>query len=271
MLKLLLLCIFFVATHGQTNAHGSSNNLRHHLKGANGRNGIVDRRHLKTNKSKKGEVVDTEDPSSCSAQVSLYECDDDHVAICYKHDSHYHNKCVKVDDQDIFGRIPGVHMYKDKYDLVNCGCCPEEHLHNNVIDNIKFPKSYKNDPYCDRITDSPTSSPSSMPSMSPTSVCETFTASQFHDGVSVEAFCNSFDDGDKCCTEDEAGTTVNFGQACHNLKTAADDFTWLYYMRFYWYPKVKDPLEKLIIKMSNAPFFYGFEYLGVSEKLVQID
>jgi len=40
-------------------------------------------------------------------------------------------------------------------------------------------------------------------------------------------------------------------------------------MRFYWYPKEENPLKKLSIEMSNAQFYYGFEYLGASEKLVQ--
>jgi dynein heavy chain 1 len=40
-------------------------------------------------------------------------------------------------------------------------------------------------------------------------------------------------------------------------------------MRFYWYPKENDPLKKLLIQMSIANFHYGFEYLGVGEKLVQ--
>jgi dynein heavy chain 1 len=47
------------------------------------------------------------------------------------------------------------------------------------------------------------------------------------------------------------------------------EFTWLYHMRFYWNNSEKNPLEKLGIKMANGNFFYGFEYLGVSEKLVQ--
>lgn len=40
-------------------------------------------------------------------------------------------------------------------------------------------------------------------------------------------------------------------------------------MRFYWYPKEVDPLKKLNIEMSNGHFYYGFEYLGVGDKLVQ--
>ena len=47
------------------------------------------------------------------------------------------------------------------------------------------------------------------------------------------------------------------------------DFAWAYHMRFYWYPKEPSPLKKLSIQMSSARFNYGFEYLGVGEKLVQ--
>ncbi|MCQ2815661.1 MAG: AAA family ATPase [archaeon] len=50
---------------------------------------------------------------------------------------------------------------------------------------------------------------------------------------------------------------------------SANEFDWLYYMRFYFYPKNPDVLKRLQIKMSNAPFDYGFEYLGVAEKLIQ--
>ena len=49
----------------------------------------------------------------------------------------------------------------------------------------------------------------------------------------------------------------------------ANAFDWLYYMRFYFYPKTPDVLKRLQIKMSNAAFDYGFEYLGVAEKLIQ--
>jgi dynein heavy chain 1, cytosolic len=50
---------------------------------------------------------------------------------------------------------------------------------------------------------------------------------------------------------------------------SADDFRWLYHMRYYFYPSELDPLKKLSIKISNASFSYGFEYLGVGERLVQ--
>lgn len=40
-------------------------------------------------------------------------------------------------------------------------------------------------------------------------------------------------------------------------------------MRFYFDPNQADVLKKLTINMANAKFFYGFEYLGVQDKLVQ--
>ncbi len=46
-------------------------------------------------------------------------------------------------------------------------------------------------------------------------------------------------------------------------------FDWLCQMRFYFDPKQADPLKQLSIQMANAKFNYGFEYLGVQEKLVQ--
>ena len=46
-------------------------------------------------------------------------------------------------------------------------------------------------------------------------------------------------------------------------------FAWLAQMRFYFDPKNPEPLLQLSIQMANARFNYGFEYLGVQEKLVQ--
>ena len=40
-------------------------------------------------------------------------------------------------------------------------------------------------------------------------------------------------------------------------------------MRFNWNIKENDVCKKLLIQMGNASFHYGFEYLGVAEKLVQ--
>ncbi|CAG0895372.1 unnamed protein product, partial [Cyprideis torosa] len=46
-------------------------------------------------------------------------------------------------------------------------------------------------------------------------------------------------------------------------------FAWLCEMRFYFDSQIADPLQQLTIRMANAKFFYGFEYLGVQDKLVQ--
>jgi dynein heavy chain 1 len=47
------------------------------------------------------------------------------------------------------------------------------------------------------------------------------------------------------------------------------DFAWLGQMRFYFNPTTSDLMQKLQIRVSRASFFYGFEYLGVGERLVQ--
>lgn len=47
------------------------------------------------------------------------------------------------------------------------------------------------------------------------------------------------------------------------------EFAWLYHMRFYFNHRQKNALEQLQIKVANGHFYYGFEYLGVGEKLVQ--
>jgi dynein heavy chain 1 len=46
-------------------------------------------------------------------------------------------------------------------------------------------------------------------------------------------------------------------------------FEWLCEMRFYFDPKQTDVLQQLTIHMANAKFYYGFEYLGVQDRLVQ--
>ena len=46
-------------------------------------------------------------------------------------------------------------------------------------------------------------------------------------------------------------------------------FEWLSQMRFYFDPKKPDVLQQLSIHMANAQFNYGFESLGVQDKLVQ--
>lgn len=47
------------------------------------------------------------------------------------------------------------------------------------------------------------------------------------------------------------------------------EFSWLYHLRFYWSSDASNIMERLCIRMSNASFFYGFEYLGIGERLVQ--
>jgi dynein heavy chain 1, cytosolic len=47
------------------------------------------------------------------------------------------------------------------------------------------------------------------------------------------------------------------------------DFKWLYHLRYTYRPENPNLKEKLKISLSNADFFYGFEYLGIGERLVQ--
>ena len=58
-------------------------------------------------------------------------------------------------------------------------------------------------------------------------------------------------------------------QLLENQASSVEDFVWLYHMRYYWNSKEKDAVKKVEIKMANGAFHYGFEYLGVGEKLVQ--
>lgn len=51
--------------------------------------------------------------------------------------------------------------------------------------------------------------------------------------------------------------------------TDPNDFGWLYHLRFKYSPEAENLTEKLRISLSNAHFFYGFEYLGIGERLVQ--
>ena len=119
--------------------------------------------------TKKSKKTTTSDPpeedehnvDSCSYQSKNFECDGPGtVAICYKHDDHYHNKCVDATHEDIYNKVPGSgednNLYKDKYELLNCGCCPTDVPADMVIrDNImvtdatdgeyievKYPKSF---------------------------------------------------------------------------------------------------------------------------------
>ena len=54
-----------------------------------------------------------------------------------------------------------------------------------------------------------------------------------------------------------------------NKVNSVKSFDWLMQMRFYFDPKNPDVLQQLSIQMANAKFNYGFEYLGVQDKLVQ--
>ncbi len=47
------------------------------------------------------------------------------------------------------------------------------------------------------------------------------------------------------------------------------DFRWLYHLRFQYNPDAESLTEKLRISLSNASFLYGFEYLGIGDRLVQ--
>jgi dynein heavy chain 1 len=47
------------------------------------------------------------------------------------------------------------------------------------------------------------------------------------------------------------------------------DFRWLYHLRYNYHPEAPKLTEKLMISLSNATFYYGFEYLGIGERLVQ--
>ncbi|XP_055707524.1 dynein heavy chain, cytoplasmic isoform X3 [Phlebotomus papatasi] len=54
-----------------------------------------------------------------------------------------------------------------------------------------------------------------------------------------------------------------------NKVTNPKSFQWLCEMRFYFDPRQTEVLQQLTIHMANAKFFYGFEYLGVQDRLVQ--
>lgn len=51
--------------------------------------------------------------------------------------------------------------------------------------------------------------------------------------------------------------------------TSPKAFEWLSQMRFYLDATQEDALNQLSIHMANAKFHYGFEYLGVQDRLVQ--
>ncbi|KAF8560529.1 hypothetical protein P879_02534 [Paragonimus westermani] len=54
-----------------------------------------------------------------------------------------------------------------------------------------------------------------------------------------------------------------------NNVSSPRSFDWLSQMRFYFDPKQSDPLRQVSIQMANTKFQYGFEYLGVIDRLVQ--
>ena len=51
--------------------------------------------------------------------------------------------------------------------------------------------------------------------------------------------------------------------------TDTKTFTWLSQMRFYLERSAENPLDRLAIRVANAAFPYGWEYLGVPDRLVQ--
>jgi dynein heavy chain 1, cytosolic len=51
--------------------------------------------------------------------------------------------------------------------------------------------------------------------------------------------------------------------------SSARDFRWLYHLRYVYDPKAENLSDKLSVYLSNAKFNYGFEYLGIGERLVQ--
>ena len=48
-----------------------------------------------------------------------------------------------------------------------------------------------------------------------------------------------------------------------------ESFEWLSQLRFDFDPNAKDPTQALTVRMADARFEYGFEYLGIGERLVQ--
>ena len=62
----------------------------------------------------------------------------------------------------------------------------------------------------------------------------------------------------------------NVIQALEKEKTSdLDDFSWLYFMRVYYRAAEQSVLERLQVLIADASFFYGFEYQGVADRLVQ--
>jgi dynein heavy chain 1 len=51
--------------------------------------------------------------------------------------------------------------------------------------------------------------------------------------------------------------------------TSIQDFDWLRQMRFYFHSDATDLLKSIRVEMADAVFDYGFEYLGIADRLVQ--
>ncbi|RKP02777.1 hypothetical protein CXG81DRAFT_10371 [Caulochytrium protostelioides] len=51
--------------------------------------------------------------------------------------------------------------------------------------------------------------------------------------------------------------------------TSPKDFAWQYHMRFYLDDGASDPLQQLEVQMANVSVYYGFEYHGIADRLVQ--
>ncbi|CCG82670.1 Dynein heavy chain [Taphrina deformans PYCC 5710] len=47
------------------------------------------------------------------------------------------------------------------------------------------------------------------------------------------------------------------------------DFTWKYYMRFYHDKSPLNPLHNVTVKTADADIVYGYEYIGVGDRLIQ--
>ncbi|KAK5965130.1 hypothetical protein GCK32_004027, partial [Trichostrongylus colubriformis] len=66
---------------------------------------------------------------------------------------------------------------------------------------------------------------------------------------------------------------VHKRDACRRLAAedvkSQTDFGWLQCMRFYFDPKQPDASRCCVVKIANAQFHYGFEYLGIQERLVR--
>lgn len=58
------------------------------------------------------------------------------------------------------------------------------------------------------------------------------------------------------------------GLVSENVRDS-QDFRWLYHLRYRYNPSASTVTQKLSVSLSNATFSYGFEYLGIGERLVQ--